>query len=146
MFSFGLALFSLGLAFEWMIKKRIMRGSASGAAAGGGGGRGGGSSKLVKPYSWIAWISTFAGSLLISATVGNPFGIHPLWALCIIIAGGAFVLIDIKDGRPDLPAFVVIALLPFVLRIPGAQMHTIITAATGAVVQLVHGISQMVGG
>lgn len=139
MLSTGLAMFSLGWAVEIMIKRRIMRTSNSGAA----GARG--STKLIKPYSWVAWTCAFSGALLMATVVGNPFGIHPIWATAISIAGAMFVWIDIKDGRPDLPAFFIISGLPFILRIPGGQAHTVINAIAHAVGQVVTGFGHIVG-
>lgn len=140
--STGLVLLCIGLGAEWMIKRKI---PATKGAAGAGSRSEVGSARLIRAYSWIAWTFALLGSALMSEAVGNPFGLSPKAAVLITVLGCMLVAVDLLDRRPDWPAFLIIAALPFVARIPRGSIGVLFHVVLGAAAQIAHAVGSVLG-
>lgn len=109
----GTGLLAIGFTAQWVIKKRLQ------------------DKALKQIYMWIAWLFAIGGGLSISINVGQQLGVTGLGASVVSAVGLLFLAADLKDKRPDWPAFFLAAILPMFMQLSsgplGAVFHAILT-------------------
>lgn len=73
--------------------------------------------KLRKLYSWIAWIADVLGGTAITLNVDDKLGVTSWGAFVASLVMLLFIAADLKDRRPDWPAFILIAICPSFLKV-----------------------------
>lgn len=108
--SAGFFLILIGFSAQYLIKKRLQ------------------DKKLRTVYMWIAWVFTLLGGEAISHTVGNSVGVTSAGAIAVSLVGLLVVAADVKDKRPDWPAVILVAILPWFMRLSGGGFGTVFAA------------------
>jgi uncharacterized membrane protein YhaH (DUF805 family) len=73
--------------------------------------------KLRTVYAWIAWTFAVIGGTAMSSSVGSSLGITGSAAIFMSLMLVLILIVDLKDHRPDWPAFVIIIVLPTLMRL-----------------------------
>jgi len=97
----GTALIVIALSFQYLITKRLK------------------DAKLRKAYAWIAWIFALIGGAAVGTDIGNQLGITSVGAIIASFVMLGFIVADLKDHRPDWPAFILVTLAPTFMRLSG---------------------------
>lgn len=106
----GTGLLAIGFTAQWVIKRRLQ------------------DKALKQIYMWIAWLFAIGGGLSISVNVGQQLGVTGLGASVVSAVGLLFLAADLKDKRPDWPAFFLAAILPMFMQLSGGPLGTIFHA------------------
>jgi uncharacterized membrane protein len=117
--SFGTGLLIIALAAQFIIAKRLK------------------DTKLRTIYAWIAWICAIIGGAAASGFIGGVVGITGAGATVASVIGLLFLVADLKDHRPDWPAFIIACTLPAMMRLSGGFLGGLVLALTDASVKLV---------
>lgn len=102
----GTALIIIALSFQYLITKRVKHQGTR------------------KVYAWIAWLFAAVGGAAVGTDIGHQLGVTSIGAAVVSCVMLGFIWADLRDHRPDWPAFILVTLAPNFMRLTGGGVGT----------------------
>lgn len=97
----GTAMIIIAFAYQWLVSKRVKH------------------QQTRKLFAWTAWFFAAVGGAAIGTDIGHQLGISSVGAIVASFIMIGFIWADLRDHRPDWPAFILVTLAPTFMRLSG---------------------------